>query len=111
MCNNAGKTVVSLLVGAMLGAGMGILFAPDEGTKTRKKIKKSFDDTSDNIKHSVEDFSKNLKAKVKELKGSLEENIETLFSHSSYKADEAIEVLEKKLEQLKKEAAKLQNQK
>ena len=47
----------------------------------------------------------------KELKGSLEENIETLFSHSSYKADEAIEVLEKKLEQLKKEAAKLQNQK
>ena len=71
MCNNAGKTVVSFLVGAMLGAGMGILFAPDEGTKTRKKIKKSFDDTSDNIKHSVEDFSKNLKAKVKELKGSL----------------------------------------
>ncbi|MBT8320116.1 MAG: YtxH domain-containing protein, partial [Eudoraea sp.] len=40
MTDNSGNVLLALLTGAAIGAGIGILYAPDEGTKTRKKIKK-----------------------------------------------------------------------
>ena len=44
MSNNAGNTLVAVLTGVAIGAGIGILFAPEKGSKTRKKIKEGFDD-------------------------------------------------------------------
>ena len=42
------------------------------------------------------------------LKGTLEDNVERLLSKSSYKAEEVINALERKLEDLKAAAAKYQ---
>ena len=39
MSNNTGNSVLALLLGAAIGAGVGILFAPEKGSKTREKIK------------------------------------------------------------------------
>lgn len=108
MPNSTGNTLVALVVGVIVGAGVGILFAPDEGKKTRRKIKKSFDDASENLKHRFEDLNADIKHKAEKFKGTLEENVESLLSRSSYKAEEVIDVLEKKLEQLKKANAKFQ---
>ena len=47
MSNNAGNTLVAVLTGVAIGAGIGILFAPDKGSKTRMKIKEGFDDVKD----------------------------------------------------------------
>lgn len=105
--NNTGNTVMALLTGAALGMGVGILFAPDEGKKTRKKLKKSFVRSKSKVRENIEDFGDDLKVKAEKLKGSLEDNLETLFSRSGYKAEEAIKVLEKKIEQLKKADVKL----
>lgn len=108
MASNTGKTIVALLLGTAVGAAAGILFAPDQGRKTRRRLKRTFDEATDNVKQNLENLNDDLRNKADKLKGTLEENIETLLSRSSYKAEEAIEILEKKLEQLKKANAKLQ---
>jgi gas vesicle protein len=36
--NNTGKIVAAVAVGAVVGAALGILFAPDKGSITRSKI-------------------------------------------------------------------------
>ena len=39
MSNKFENGILALLAGAAIGVGLGILFAPDKGTKTREKIK------------------------------------------------------------------------
>ena len=52
--NNNGKLLAALLGGVAIGAVLGILFAPEKGTETRKKI-------ADNAK----DFAGTLEKKIK----------------------------------------------
>ena len=88
--------------------GVGILFAPDEGKKTRKRIRKSLEGVSDNLRDRLTHLNEDLKEKKLKFKGTLEENVEKLLSKSSYKAEELINALERKLEDLKKANAKYQ---
>lgn len=108
MAGKTGNTLVAVITGVVVGLGAGILFAPEEGKKTRKRIKKSFDEQTTNLKGQMDKIAQEVKAKTMSAKGTLEENVETLVSKSSYKADEVISVLEKKLADLKKANAKLQ---
>ena len=63
-----------LLIGAAAGAVAGILFAPDKGTETRKKIAQKADDLKKNILDQVEAATGKLLDTGKLLKGQYAEN-------------------------------------
>lgn len=106
MDNN--KTILALLAGAAIGAGLGILLAPDKGSKTREKLKNGFDDLKVDVNNKLADYEENIREKFSGSKDELKETVENLLSKSSYKAEEAITFLEEKLAELKKQNAKLQ---
>lgn len=111
MSNNAGNTLLAVLSGAVIGVGVGILFAPDKGTKTREKIKDGFDDAKNDLKHKFKDASEELKSKFSNTKNDLEEIYENMISNMSHKTEDVISLLEIKLAELKEQNAKLQKEK
>ena len=48
--NDTGKILVAFAAGAAVGAVLGILFAPDKGTETRKKIAEQGKKISESVK-------------------------------------------------------------
>lgn len=108
MSSKNGNGALALLVGAAIGVGLGILFAPDKGEKTREKLKDGFDDLKDQVKDKWSSIEDDTKEKFSKTKDELKETVESLLSDSSYKAEEAITFLEEKLAELKKQNAKLQ---
>jgi gas vesicle protein len=103
--NNSG--IIALLAGTAIGLGLGILFAPDKGSKTRDKIIDGLDVLKEGAKTKWNDFETDAKEKVSKTKEDLKETLDELLSDSSYKAEEAISFLEEKLAELKKANAKL----
>ena len=108
MSTKNGNGILALLAGAAIGVGLGILFAPDKGSKTREKIKDGFDDLKEEVKSKLNTVEDETKEKFSSTKEDLKETVENLLSNSSYKAEEAITFLEEKLAELKKQNAKLQ---
>lgn len=62
--NNTAKIVGALLVGGLIGVGLGMLFAPDKGSETRKKMAQKGEDLSDTIKNKLNDLIDELKKEV-----------------------------------------------
>ncbi|MGJ8683011.1 MAG: YtxH domain-containing protein [Nonlabens sp.] len=113
------NTVFALLTGAAIGIAAGVLYAPESGEKTRKKLKKQAKKaqadidaqarkTYAQVSDKAAQLTSTVSSKAVELKGNVGERIETALSSASYKADDAIVALENKLEQLRAQNAKLQ---
>jgi gas vesicle protein len=67
------KVLLGLLAGAAIGAIAGILFAPDKGSETRKKIAKNTNEMGDTLKSSFNDFVDSVKDKYRHAKHEVEE--------------------------------------
>ncbi|HRO45152.1 YtxH domain-containing protein [Agriterribacter sp.] len=67
------KVLLGLLAGAAIGAIAGILFAPDKGSETRKKITKNTSDMGDQLKHTFNDFIDTVKDKYRSAKNEVED--------------------------------------
>lgn len=57
---SSGKILLGVLAGMAAGAVLGILFAPDKGEVTRKKVVKKADDYADGLKEKFNDLLDNL---------------------------------------------------
>lgn len=60
------------LLGAGIGVGLGVLFAPKSGKETRKELKEKMDDLVEKAKNiKAEDVKATIEAKVQEIKEDL----------------------------------------
>ena len=50
---SSGKIIVGILAGLAVGATLGILFAPDKGSETRKKISQKSGELTGNVKEKI----------------------------------------------------------
>jgi gas vesicle protein len=80
--NNNGKLVGALLVGAAIGGALGILFAPNKGSETRKKIVAKGGDLSESIKDKITDLFEKGQQEAEVLKDKVNHSM----NHSSIKA-------------------------
>jgi gas vesicle protein len=102
------NTIAAILAGAAAGAAIGILFAPDKGSKTRAKLKEGIDDAAHNLKDSLSASSEVLREKFTGATQGLDGTFDELLSNVSHKTEEVITFLESKLADLKAQNAKLQ---
>lgn len=102
MSNNTGNVIGALLAGAAVGIGVGMLLAPDKGSKTRQKIKDGFDSSKEEILEKLNDFVEGVKSKVEDVIPDLNEVLEKSVPSDNSAKEAMINLLEKKLEDLKK---------
>ncbi|VBB48441.1 conserved hypothetical protein [uncultured Paludibacter sp.] len=77
---NAGGFLAGLLGGAIVGAAIGLLFAPEKGEDTRNKLVDSFEDTKDKVMEALKKRGINLsKSEVEDLVDELKAKVETKF--------------------------------
>lgn len=107
MSNQTGNTLLALLTGAAIGAGIGILYAPDRGDKTRKKIRKNAKTAQKELEKQLNSTKTKLTAQAEKTRENFEHKLEDTLSTMSYKADDILVALEAKLEDLRSQNAKL----
>lgn len=101
------KMVMGVVVATAIGTGLGILFAPNKGSKTRKRMKLKVTDTSDEISDRLNHAKDELAKSANDKKKVFNKKLDDAISAMSNKADDIITTLESKLEDVKKKNAKL----
>jgi gas vesicle protein len=71
--NTLAKIAVAAGTGLVAGAVLGVLFAPDKGENTRKKIADSGKKIGDSMKEKMSNLKVNIKGKTETVKEGIEE--------------------------------------
>ena len=79
---SSGKVLLGVLAGLAAGALLGILFAPEKGSVTRKKMSKKAEDYADGLKEKFNEFLDNISEKFEEVK----EEVSDLTEQSEVKS-------------------------
>ncbi len=78
MSNDRSSTLIVFLLGGIIGAGLALLYAPDSGYETRRRLREGYDDAEDWAKDKFGDAKERIEDgtdKVKDLLGDKKEDI------------------------------------
>ncbi len=106
--NDNGNTFLGILAGTAIGAALGILFAPDKGSATRRKIAEQAETAKDTLAETTMDLRDRAASTMASKRESLDNQLEHIVSDVSHKTEDVITTLEKKLAELKSKNKKLQ---
>lgn len=84
---DAGKVVLGVLGGMAAGALLGVLFAPDKGCNTRRKISKSGEDFTTDLRDKFDEFVETITQKFDEVKDDVDEFAEEAKAAVNEKRD------------------------
>lgn len=70
---NTSKILIALGSGLAIGGMLGVLFAPDKGTETRKKISESGKKLSENVKGELRKERDEMERRFNKVNGKVEE--------------------------------------
>ena len=84
------KIIGALVVGAIAGAALGVLFAPDKGSSTRSKIIYGADDLAREFKRKMRSKANDLRQKAEELEHLAEEKLDDLKTDIKSKATDFV---------------------
>lgn len=107
MSNNTGNTLVALLTGAALGAGFGLLYAPQSGKETREQLKEEAGKAKDKLGKEYEDLSSQVVEYADSARSKFEKRIDKLFKTANNEADNILTNMESELDELRKKNAEL----
>ncbi len=106
--SNNGNTLLAIIAGSAIGAALGILYAPDKGEVTRKRIADKANETKESLTENAIQLKHRVADTIASEKETLDTRVESLVSDVSYKTEDIISTLEKKLSELKAKNKKLQ---
>ena len=88
------------LLGALVGAGLGLLLAPKKGSETRKELKTKFNELIEKAKEiNVSEVTESIETKISELKEELKD----------LDSEKVVSIARKKASQMKDKAEALVN--
>ena len=105
MSENSSNSFFALLAGIAIGAGLGVLFAPESGKQTREKLKSGFDEYSDELQAHLKELKSGIRSSVNSTGEHKAERFDESISDSNENTELAIAELEAKLAQLKAKLA------
>lgn len=109
--SNSSSTILGLLAGTAIGAVAGILFAPDKGSNTRKKLVEQTNTVAGTVTERAAHFRDQIIDTMAAGKMKLEDRIDSMVVDASHKTEDIITILEEKLKMLKAKNKELQDAK